>query len=283
MAGIVTKIRRWTAHRITYPKLAASTDAVLASYPKSGRTWFRFIVSNYLADVHKLGTTIDLHTTFSVTPNLDRDPIRGLPGFKYEQYRPALPKIAVSHLPYDARMFQQKPVIFMVRDPRDVLVSSYFHATRHKHRFSGNIGAFLRDKEQGAADLIRYLNGWAEGLSRHPHFILSYEALSADPEGMTAAVLRFLKCPVDAQAVHRAVEASRFEAMREIEKSDGIPGHEYDLSDDESLRMRRGVAGGFADYLSSSEVAWVEKACAEGLTPAARSLVAMSNIDLRAA
>ena len=283
MAGIVTKIRRWTVHRMTYPKLAASTDAVLSSYPKSGRTWFRFILSNYLTDVHKLDTSIDLHTTFSVTPNLDRDPLRGLPAFKYEQYRPALPKIAVSHLAYDARLFQKKPIIFMVRDPRDVLVSSYFHATRHKHRFSGDIGTFLADREQGAADVIRYLNGWAEGLARHPHFVLSYEALSADPEGMTAAALRFLKCPVDAAAVRSAVEASRFEAMREIEKSDGIPGHEYDRSDDESLRMRRGVAGGFADYLSPSEVYWIEKTCATGLTPAARALVAMTNLNLQAA
>jgi alcohol sulfotransferase len=281
MVGLLAKLRRWTSQQIRYPKLAATTDAVLASYPKSGRTWFRFILSNYFAEVNRLDAAIDLHTTFSVVPNLDLDPQRGLPAFKYEHLRPTLPKIAVSHLPYSSRLFQAKPVIFMVRDPRDVLVSSYFHATRHKHRFSGPIGVFLANPEQGALHLIRYLNGWAEGLPQHPHFILSYEALSAEPEQMTASVLSFLKLKPDAAAIRRAVEFSRFEAMREIEKSDGIPGHEYDRSDNESLRMRKGVAGGYTDYLSSREIAWIEKVCDAELSAAAKLLLSNTGVDLQ--
>lgn len=274
-------LRLWRRARNRARLLAAAgrADSFLASYPKSGRTWFRYILSNYLDLAGGLGVGVDLHSMFAVVPNFDFDPVRGVPAFRFTD-RPGAPLVLVSHHRYRRLLFRGRPVIFMVRDPRDVMVSAYFHATRHKHRFAGDVPAFLRDPKQGLPDLVRYLNAWAAGLARHRNLVVSYERLTADPEAVTGEALGFLGCPVDAEALRRAVEASRFQAMREREIAGGIPAHDYDRSDGESLRMRRGKVGGFTDYLAAGEVSQIEAGCATGLTAAAKALLAPTGFRL---
>lgn len=280
MRRLPIRIWRRTWNRVRLLSAAGRADGFLASYPKSGRTWFRFILANYLDFAGDLGVGVNLHSMFAVVPNFDFDPVRGVRAFRFAERRPGIPLILVSHHPYRRLLFRGQPVIFMVRDPRDVMVSAYFHATRHKHRFAGDMASFLRDPRQGLPSLVRYLNAWAEGLRRHRHVVLSYERLSADPEAAAAQALTFLGCAVDAGAVRRAVEASRFEAMREREIEGGIPAHDYDRGDQESLRMRRGKVGGFADYLQADEVAFVEDRCAATLTPRAKALLAPTGFRL---
>jgi alcohol sulfotransferase len=154
----------------------------------------------------------------------------------------------------------------MVRDPRDVMVSSYFHATRQKRRFEGDIGDFLRDREQGIRSLTRYLNGWSAGVRNRRHIVLSYEDLSRDPVGETARVLAFLRVEIKPQALSDAVEAAQFQNMRRLEQATGLPGHDYDRSDTESLRVRRGKVGGFADYLSAEQIEFIDATWARELT-----------------
>ncbi|MBA4490064.1 sulfotransferase domain-containing protein [Paracoccus sp. S1E-3] len=251
-------------------------DAVLASYPKSGRTWFRFILSSYLVRLFGLNPALDLYSTFTVMPNFDLDPERGLPAFGFADHKPPVPLIAVSHRPYSRLWFRQRPIIYMLRDPRDVLVSSYFHATRQKHRFSGDIDAFLNDPAQGIAALTGYLNGWAAGLRHNPHIVLSYEKLSQDPISETARVLDFLGVEVRPDLLADAVEAARFQNMQKLELSKGLPGHDYDRSDGESLRMRKGQVGGYVDYLSPAQIALIDAACDRRLNAEARALLAQT-------
>jgi alcohol sulfotransferase len=217
---------------------------------------------------------------FQIAPNFDFDPVRGIPAFAFRESKSPPPLVLVSHESYRSMLFRGARVVFMVRDPRDVLVSAFFHVTRHKHRFEGDIGEFLTDREQGLPALLRYLNGWASGLARHPHFVLSYERLTAETEAATADVLRFLGCEVDEEAVREAVAVSRFEAMRDREIDEGIPSHDYDRSDSESLRMRRGQVHGFADYLSEEAVRFIDEGCAEGLSEATKAMVRKTGMNL---
>ncbi|MDW9474455.1 sulfotransferase domain-containing protein [Sinorhizobium meliloti] len=280
MASILRRAWRRVEKRVRLTANAAQADSFLISYPKSGRTWFRYVLSHYLATIARVPETIDLHNMFSIVPNFDLDPVRGMPGYRFREAKDAIPTILVSHLDYRASLFLRRPVIMMVRDPRDVIVSAYFHATRHKHRFAGTLTEFIKDRDQGMPKMIDYLNGWAAGLSNRAHFVLSYEGLSVDTDGRTEAVLEFLRCPVDRTALRAAVEAGRFEAMQDRERVEGIPAHDYDRNDVESLRMRRGKAGGFRDYLDEAQVAEVERLCAADLTVAAKRLVGHTGLNV---
>ncbi|KQQ86661.1 sulfotransferase domain-containing protein [Aureimonas sp. Leaf324] len=266
--------------RVRMTWAAVEADTFLVSYPKSGRTWFRFILSHYFASVAREEATVDLRGMFGVVPNYDLDPVRGIPAFRYRHRRSEVPLILVTHHLYRRSLFLNRPIIFMVRDPRDVLVSAYFHATRHKHRFVGGIDDFIADEEQGALALVRYLNAWGWGLPHHRSIVLSYEALTAETEGASARVIEFLGFPPRPELLRRAVEASRFEAMREREIEQGLPAHTYDRGDAESLRMRRGVAGGFRDYLSETQADNILAICERQLTSAAKALVSKTGLRL---
>lgn len=257
---------------------ARRADAFLVSYPKSGRTWLRFLLSCYLAELGKLGFTPDLTTTFRVLPNFDRDPVRGVGAFAAQGT--GMPLIPVSHLPYRPRLFLDRPVVFLVRDPRDVMVSAYFHATRHKQTFSGTIATFLDDHEYGTPALIRFLNGWADGLANGRHLIVSYERMLAESEFVVSAILSFLDVEIRHDILGRAIAAAQFDQMRDLEREQGIPGHAYDRADPQSLRMRSGKSKAFAEWLSDEQARGVLDRCRDELTPRAQALLTVTGIDV---
>lgn len=249
-------------------------DALLVSYPKSGRTWLRFILANYFALVIDQGHRVDLHTMFAFLPNLAWDRVRGVEATLKRELKDArMPLIAVTHDPTSVVLGKQLPILFKIRDPRDVMVSSYFHATRHRHRFEGDIDAFVRDDAQGLPHLVRYLNRSVELLASRPHHIVSYEQLSKQPIVVVAAVLRFLEHDADLKRVEQAIENAVIDKMRAIEVEQGIPAHEYDRTDPDAMRARRGVVGGFSDYLSRDTQHWIEQFCASKLSADAVRLV----------
>lgn len=258
-----------------------SIDAVLASYPKSGRTWLRFALSCYFARTAALGAIPDLTTTFRILPNMECDPLRGLPAYGFAD-NPAVPLIAASHDSYDREALLDRAVIFLLRDPRDVLVSAYFHESRHHRHYEGTLKAFIRDPMQGLSALIAYLNGWANGLKAHRHHLISYEMMSTDFAGVMREVLRFLKIPCEDGALIHAVGASRFEAMRQTELQGGIPGHSYDRNDRESRRMRTGKVGGYSAYLDNEDISLINTRCVAELNAAALTLLAITEADFTA-
>ncbi|WP_237229853.1 sulfotransferase domain-containing protein [Sphingobium sp. TKS] len=259
---------------------AARADAFLVSYPKSGRTWLRYLLSCYFAESARLGFAPDLTSTFRVLPNFDRDPVRGIDAFVGRSGAAALPLILVSHLPYRDRLFLDRPVLFLVRDPRDVIVSAYFHATRHKKSFSGDMAAFLDEPKYGMASLTGYLNGWSAGLEGRPHHLISYEHLLSEPLATVAGILAFLGVEPEGDILARAVAAAQFDRMRDKERGGGIPGHDYDRNDDQSLRMRSGKAGAFGEWLNPDQADLVLERCRSDLSPRALALLAATGVDL---
>lgn len=247
-------------------RAAREADGILASYLKAGRTWTRYALSHYLNAQYGAGLSVDMQSTFSLVPNFDGDPVRGLPAFRrLREGRKDLPLLAVSHLGYRRGRFGHAPVVFMVRDPRDMMVSAYFHATRHKRNFEGGIDAFLASEDLGIPRLLRYYRGWGEGLSRHAHLVLRYEDMKADTAGALGEVIGFLGWPVDEARIAQAAEASAFDRMREQELRTGLPGHSYDRSEESSLRTRKGQVGGFAGHLSPEQANGILEALKAGL------------------
>jgi alcohol sulfotransferase len=253
-------------------------DGAIASYPKSGRTWLRFILANYFDLLFDLGLAIDLHSMFQVIPNDQLDDLRGRRAWRFER-RPELPLLFASHAPYRRSLFAGKKVLLMLREPKDLMVSAYFHKAR-QGGYADGIKAFLRDPAHGLADYVRYSNRWAERLGAHRHLTISYERLAADTEGVVLGVLDLFEVEVDPAALGEAIERSRFERMRAIEIAKGLPGHRHDGGQAGGLRVRKGKIGGFRDDLDEDDVAFVDQGCRAGLSPAAQQLLAGAGLAL---
>jgi alcohol sulfotransferase len=273
MSSMVVRVVRRIEREVGVIRATAEADAFIASYPKAGRTWLRFILASYLNEVFRLGLQMDFRNLFRVIPNDGWDAERGLRAYGFGD-RPEVPLLVASHSRYRRMVFKRKDVIFVARDPRDLMVSAYYHRTRHVRRFEGDIGSFLRDPRQGLADYVRHANGWARSLGRHRSLVIGYERLSTHTEEAVEEALRFVGLEPDRGALGRAVAASTFGRMQAIEVESGIPAHSYDRSDPNSLRVRRGAVGGFVDDLSPADVAYIERSLEAQLTPSAKALLA---------
>ena len=93
-------------------------DTFLVSFPKSGNTWARFLVANLVRPDQK----IDFSNVNGVIPGPEVTPNRQL-------MRLPRPRIIKSHQYFDPRYPR---VIYIVRDPRDVVVSQYHFQRKRK-------------------------------------------------------------------------------------------------------------------------------------------------------
>lgn len=255
--------------------------AYLASYQHSGGNWLRSIISRYLFLSFDLVHKADIQSMFEIVPNLDLDPDKGLPAYQFWGRQPPFPLIATTHATYRGAYFQRAAdIIFIVRDPRDILVSAYFHAVGDGDGFDGDIDEFILDSDEGLPSLIDYLNNWANHISGHRHFVLGYEALRTTPEATMAAVLAFLGCEVDMQAVRQAIAASQCEETRVREAQYGILGHDHAPTSLDGSGMRQVHMHEFCDYLTSEVARQIQIRCSSGLSHAAKSLIRPTGIRL---
>src|SRR3954470_16339839 len=128
-AAAVRLLRVWRGQRKQWrhARQLRRADVCLISYPKSGRTWLRLLV----------GEAIDAHFDLGATPTMRLEvwPLREL--------REGVPAVFVYHddlpqqktpdeLHASKSKYRHKKVIFLARDPRDVMVSQYFHRTKRR-------------------------------------------------------------------------------------------------------------------------------------------------------
>jgi len=162
------------------------------------------------------------------------------------------------------RPWYWRPVV-VVRDPRDLFVSFYYHETRYSRRERHlSIERHFRHEPERPLreDFAAYLE--AKLVHRtHPRFgyqefvrswrgrpgvaWLRYEDCLADPEGELARILRAVGLPVDLQRVHEAVELNSFEnATRLRTGRSRRPGEE-----DPTEFERKGVAGDWKNHFDA--------------------------------
>jgi hypothetical protein len=255
-------------------------DFFLLSYPKCGRTWLTL----------QVGRAIQQHFGLSV-PNL----------LKLSQMAdacPDVPSIRVTHdraphrkrpdeLPALKNEYAGRKVVFMVRDPRDVIVSYYFHKTkREKARtfwffqrkrrethspFTGSLSEFLRVEIGGFDTLLRYYNIWAESKQLTDGFLLvRYEDMHEDPERELRRVVDFLGlAAITDDEVRAAVEFAAFDNMRKMEAAEGTGSYKLapaDRSDEESFKVRKGKVGGYVEYLSADDIEFLNHKMAQTLS-----------------
>ena len=188
---------RWLRGRHEHRKLQAA-DCVIVSFPKSGRTWLRVML------------------TRAYQLKYDTNEMRLLGFNNLQKQNASIPKFCFTHDNYikdytrntaSKADFQGSKVVLLVRDPRDVAVSSYF---QRKYR-PNPAKRGLRDIEVDGVDpptmfefverriasIIEFLNGWQSDAASLPDFLMvRYEDLKADPQGLLKKILAFLGTPV---------------------------------------------------------------------------------------
>ncbi len=242
-----------------------TTDVYILSFPKSGRTWVRMILAGVFSRLQGKG---DIRDLVEDAKYFYRDGKRLKATFEHEDSRGT----TFHMLERNKNRYKNKKVVFLARDPRDVMVSYFFEMTKRKNLHFSNISEFIRNPAYGIDTLITYMNVWAE--NRHvpeDFLLLTYEALHRDTENQIRKLLHFIG--IHDAGVHitrQAVAASRFENMHRLERSGKLNTPELipaDRNDQESYKTRKGRVGGYADYLPEEDIVFISKKIDEELSP----------------
>ena len=220
------------------------------------------------------------------------------------KYGRHIPHVAVSHdddphwrkpeeLIQTKNRYRQNKVIFLVRDPRDVIVSWYFQMTKRltddpnyrprrvamlrgeadrMTRYKGDLSTFNRRDVGGFESIIRFYNIWAKNRDVPRRFLLvKYEHLHKDTLGILKCICEFIDLTdVPNETLERAVASTSFDNMRQLEADNTFrsfilrPG---DVKDIETYKMRRGKIGGYKDYMNEEDMEYVNKIMRETLSP----------------
>ena len=250
-------------------------DAFLCSYPKCGRTWLRFMLSNYINLSLNLGVEVDLTSMFSIFPNDCLKPSKtSVQAFAFLHDK-KVPMVLASHRAYRAKALDGRPVIALLRSPNDVMWSWYCERVRKGviESPSAALSQFLVTGKRNLHDYCAYINGWVENLPRHSSLIVTYNQLKSDAPAALARIAEFLKLPVIEEQLRSAVELSSLARMRALEAAHGIGD-----KDRKSARIRSGQIGEHAKSFSAEDLAMAAKIYRTELSDDAKSLLRGLNL-----
>jgi hypothetical protein len=160
-------------------------DAYVVSYPKCGRTWLRILLQKYL-DINGCGKRTFRDKALLQLP--DKHVLK----FEHDKGTWVPAPCSMKQLSFDQAKYRGEKIVFLVRDPRDVLVSSWYHLKFREKIYTETLSEFIRDNLIGIQKVI-FMNMWVES-SHYPEdfFLMTYEEMHYNTSESFTGFLRFL-------------------------------------------------------------------------------------------
>lgn len=227
-------------------------DTFLVSYPKSGSTWARFLVAA-LANPNETVSFLNIDRLLPSISSRSKRDLRSQPR----------PRLIKSHEYFDARY---QNVIYVVRDPRDIVLSQYRFFLKRGAIDDGY--ALDRFVERFLAGSLNDYGSWGENVGSwlaarqgsKRFLLLRYEDMLRETGQELTRVADFLGLQVSQEHVQRCVEQGSAERMRELEKKQGAKWVTTKGDRTDIPFVGAAKAGGWKSALSPEHVAQIESA-----------------------
>ena len=239
-------------------------DAILVSYPKSGRTFVRAMLSRL----------------YQRKFNVDERQLLEFSGLRHAP--PEVPRILFTHagdamkradeMGIARSEYAGRKLILLARHPADTAVSRFYHF-KHRSRDPARLRLGKQPLEKfvcgpdGFPSIVAYLNLFA---SMPGVVILRYEDFISDPQRSLEKLAAAIGLDVDHQDIEDAVEFGRLGNLREKEREGyftSIRLRPMRKGDEKTGKVRRGGAGGYRSELSPEAVAWIDAYVRDKLDP----------------
>jgi len=240
------------------PAAADEAKVLVISYPKSGRTWLRVMMGRALRDLIGLDEVMMFEENHIIAAEGMLPTLFTHDGSSNTEGRPW------QDLDTDKSRYHGKKVVYLTRDPRDVVVSCYFQATRRKSLFHGTISEFIRSDKYGIRKIVAFNRIWHAARNVPEAFLLvRYEDLHVAPGPLLRRILEFMDVSrIEDATLHRAIEFASFSNMKKVEREGKFENKKLrpgKSGDEESFKVRKGKVGGFVDYLNPEDCAFVDQ------------------------
>jgi hypothetical protein len=248
--GLKNRAKRLVARRKFVNSIRPS-DIFIVTYPKSGTVWLSFLIANIIKPDRK--EVLNLKTFGYHVHDINDQYFSGVPLQEFASLPD--PRFFYVHAPYDNSF---PKVIYVLRDPRNVMISYYHHTRMTDADFSSSIREFIESKDHFPCEWDQHVTGWLIA-HRHPSLCLvRYEDLHKDTPGTLRRVLDFAGLRYTEADIQYAVEASRFDQMQTLETKHGLGGSEV-ISNTNERFVRKGKVGGWREELNEEDIRIIER------------------------
>lgn len=232
-------------------------DRFLVGYPKSGNTWLSFLVAGLLT---RTVEEVDFFSIERIVADIYFNNAKQL-------YCLPRPRCLKSHEPFDVRYGK---VVYIVRDPRDVAVSYYYHYIKlgmidARADISSFVRRFIHGKLDGFGSWGEHVTGWVERRSGDPDFLLvRYEDLKQDAIRELAKISTHLGVNAPPEVIQNAVSWASVGNMRRLESEAVMQGHPaFCNTRKDILFVRKGVSGGWKGKIDLKDARLIEEVWGE--------------------
>jgi len=184
-----------------------ASDAFLASYPRSGSTWLRFMLFESL-----LGEASEFGSVNQAIPDVKLHRA-GLP------LMPGGSRLIKTHEVYQP---QYRKAVYLVRDPRDVALSEYAYQTALglvDQNLDDYLNRFLRESVNPFSSWRAHVESWLNApLEKEQLLVIRFEDLRADTVYTILQIATFLGLTPEEKRIRQAIADNTIERMRAKEK-----------------------------------------------------------------
>ncbi|MBN2105720.1 sulfotransferase domain-containing protein [bacterium] len=168
--------------------------------------------------------------------------------------------------------YANKKIVFLARDPRDILVSSWYHLTYREKIYKDPLSEFIKDPLLGIKKIVVFMNRWLDAKELfHELLIVRYEDLKQNPELVIVKILNLIgETNIDKHKLQTAIQNASLDNMRKME-SDGKfkipwlkPGNKKDKR---SFKTRKGMIGDWKNHFSESDIEYTNQILSKLLSP----------------